>query len=366
MISEDYNLKWNEFEKNASNSFAKLRNETTFFDVTLVSNDQKQVSAHKLVLSACSDTFRTILSNNTTANMVLYLDSLDSMEVNLILDYIYQGEVNVSQERLDRFIQIAAKFKLDGLLANTGIKESGNKDIKKEIDQDQNDHDLDTDSEFEEIEVDIQDDKNLDIGYKDDKIEKDENQDDKNLDVYSEINKKEIDENQVDDNIDIDSEAEKMETVDNQDNQNLKTGCEVEKMYIGDNKENVGDKEDFNYEDYDLEIHESSLKPIVKIESDTSAYILTKIESSNADFESKFQELVLKEENLWQCTVCEKTMKQRIDIKRHLENHLSGLSFDCSMGDREFQTSQSLTGHRRSKHKSEIRKYHHKTMPKDF
>ena len=116
---EDYYLRWNEFERNTANSFAKLRNEDSFFDVTLVSNDQKQISAHKLILSACSDTFRKIFSNNITPNLVLYLDSLDSTEVNLMLDYIYQGEVNVYQERLDRFIKIAEKFKLSGLLSST-------------------------------------------------------------------------------------------------------------------------------------------------------------------------------------------------------------------------------------------------------
>ena len=97
---EDYHLRWNEFEKNTANSFAKLRNENSFFDVTLVSNDQKHISAHQLILSACSDIFRNIFSNNKTSNLVLYLDSLDSAEINLMLDYIYQGEVNVYQEKM--------------------------------------------------------------------------------------------------------------------------------------------------------------------------------------------------------------------------------------------------------------------------
>ena len=63
-MTEKFNLKWNDFQSNISKSFGKLKNEQEFFDVTLISEDQKQVSAHKLVLSACSPYFRTILTNN--------------------------------------------------------------------------------------------------------------------------------------------------------------------------------------------------------------------------------------------------------------------------------------------------------------
>ena len=61
--SEKFSLKWNDFEKNVSKSFSQMRQQTGLFDVTLVSSDQKQVSAHRLVLSACSDFFKNILNS---------------------------------------------------------------------------------------------------------------------------------------------------------------------------------------------------------------------------------------------------------------------------------------------------------------
>ena len=36
---EKFNLKWNDFQPNISASFKKLRNQSEFHDVTLVSND---------------------------------------------------------------------------------------------------------------------------------------------------------------------------------------------------------------------------------------------------------------------------------------------------------------------------------------
>ena len=63
-MSEKFCLKWNDFETNVSKSFGLLRNEDYLHDVTLVCDDNKQVSAHKLMLSACSEFFKSIFKNN--------------------------------------------------------------------------------------------------------------------------------------------------------------------------------------------------------------------------------------------------------------------------------------------------------------
>ena len=63
-MSEKCSLKWNDFQTNVVNFFRKLRDEDDFYDVTLVSDDRQQVSAHKIVLSASSEYFRTILKSS--------------------------------------------------------------------------------------------------------------------------------------------------------------------------------------------------------------------------------------------------------------------------------------------------------------
>ena len=116
-MTEKFNLKWNDFQSNISKSFGKLKNEQEFFDVTLISEDQKQVSAHKLVLSACSPYFRTILTNNKHSHPLLCLEGVSSQNLNFVLDYIYLGEVQIFQEQLDGFLKIAQKYQLEGLTA---------------------------------------------------------------------------------------------------------------------------------------------------------------------------------------------------------------------------------------------------------
>ena len=62
-MSEKFCLKWNDFHTNVSKSFSIFRNEDYLHDVTLVSDDHKKVSAHKLVLSASSEYFKDIFKN---------------------------------------------------------------------------------------------------------------------------------------------------------------------------------------------------------------------------------------------------------------------------------------------------------------
>ena len=68
IMSEKFCLKWNDFHSNILKSFRELRNEEDFYDVTIVSDDQKQLSAHKVVLSASSEYFKNILKQNKHPN----------------------------------------------------------------------------------------------------------------------------------------------------------------------------------------------------------------------------------------------------------------------------------------------------------
>ena len=132
-MSEKFCLKWNDFHSNVSNSFGMFRNEDYLHDVTLVSDDHKQVSAHKLVLSACSEYFKDIFKHNIkpNAHTLLCLNGVSSDDLRNIMDYIYNGEVQIFQENLDSFLNIAQRLKLEGLIGN-------NVEDSQEINDDKN------------------------------------------------------------------------------------------------------------------------------------------------------------------------------------------------------------------------------------
>jgi len=123
-MTEKFCLKWNDFDSNVSKSFSLFRNEDYLHDVTLVSDDQKQLSAQKLVLSSCSEYFRTIFKTNKNHHLLVCLDGINSQELNNILDYMYNGKVNIYQENLDRFLTIAQRLKLNGLLGDEKLDNS--------------------------------------------------------------------------------------------------------------------------------------------------------------------------------------------------------------------------------------------------
>ena len=85
-MSEKFCLKWNDFQTNVTNSFKHLRKSDDFYDVTLVSDDKQQVSAHKIVLASSSEYFKDVLKNNKHSHPMLCLNGVNSQELNSILD----------------------------------------------------------------------------------------------------------------------------------------------------------------------------------------------------------------------------------------------------------------------------------------
>ena len=114
---EKFNLKWNDFHSNVSKSFGLFRSEEYLHDVRLMTEDYYEVSAHKLVLSACSEYFRNIFKNSKGKDTLICLDGVTDEDLKNVLDYIYLGEAQIYQDQLDRFLAVAEKLKLEGLLS---------------------------------------------------------------------------------------------------------------------------------------------------------------------------------------------------------------------------------------------------------
>ena len=128
---DKFSLKWNNFHVNISKSFEALRKEEYLLDVTLVGDDYKPVLAHKLVLSACSEYFQNIFKMNQNEHHkfpLICLSGMMSDDIKNILDYIYYGEVQVYQEQIDSFLDIAQRLKLNGIKAIAAAINESNPD----------------------------------------------------------------------------------------------------------------------------------------------------------------------------------------------------------------------------------------------
>ena len=127
---DKFNLKWTDFSSNVHKFFQNFRKEEDFFDITLVGDDFKHVTAHKLVLSASSEYFKEVFSNNKKyfqSHALICLEGLIQSDLNNILDYIYHGEIQIYQHDLDRFLGIAERLKLEGLIGGEQQPEEDDK-----------------------------------------------------------------------------------------------------------------------------------------------------------------------------------------------------------------------------------------------
>jgi len=112
--AEKFCLRWNDFERNVSLAFREIREEKDFFDCT-ISCGSRKIEAHKLILSACSPFFRTVLKQNPHQHPLLYLKGVEFTDLQAVLNFMYHGEVNVAQEELNSFLAVAEDLQVKGL-----------------------------------------------------------------------------------------------------------------------------------------------------------------------------------------------------------------------------------------------------------
>ena len=243
---EKFSLKWNDFQTNVLSSFSKLRTEKDFFDVTLVSDDEVHISSHKVVLSASSEFFKNLLRKSSHSNPLIYLSGVKVKELNFVMDYIYDGEVQIYQNDLDSFLDIANKLKIDGLIGETKTSED-NEESRKYMD---------------------------------------------------------------------DSFLPKKEDVDDVIEEEVESSTELTKPERKPRKQ------------------------------PSQSYALSTL---NMDAREAIDQLVIKNEDNFECKSCGKISKTSSDIRRHVEIHIEGLSFECQICGNTFRSRNILKHHKLSK-----------------
>lgn len=83
----------------------KLDVESSFSDVTLVSDDQIPVHAHKVVLSLFSPVLKNMLQTNPHDHPLIYLQGVMHQDLLRLLQLFYHGEAQISQNRIQNFLE---------------------------------------------------------------------------------------------------------------------------------------------------------------------------------------------------------------------------------------------------------------------
>ena len=258
--SEKFCLKWNDFQHNIATSYHDLRKDQDFSDVTLVCEENHEIEAHRIILTACSPFFSNVLKRNKHPHPMIYMRGLKVKDLEAILDFIYHGEANIYQEDLDGFLALAEELKLRGLAGS--------------------------------------------------------------------------EENTLDDVEDI-----------------------LEKTNIKQTKKGPTYKQEYNFQPNTTEeidtFNNRSVQnqPMVPVDA---SKILVAYDNRKEYLKVKLDSMMERAgngENKWKCSSCGKEIKDRNDMRRHIESHIEGLSYPCNQCDTVSRSSSVLNMHVTRHHK---------------
>jgi len=147
---DSYYLSWGGFQRNLKSTFADLAAEKNFTDVTLACEGEKQIAAHKVVLSASSPFFKQILIKNPHQHPLIYLKGVELNDLSSMIEFIYFGEVKMRESDLQSFLKLSEELEvkgLSGLFIQPEVPKYANdkKDFQTNVDALERDIDYETD-----------------------------------------------------------------------------------------------------------------------------------------------------------------------------------------------------------------------------
>ncbi|KAG1664339.1 Protein bric-a-brac 2 [Nymphon striatum] len=114
MSSQEFCLKWNNHQGNLLDVFGDLLLSEELVDVTLTCQGLC-FKVHKVVLSACSSFFRELFHSNPCQHPIIFMNDVNYADLKAVIQFMYKGEVNVSQEQLPNLLKIGEALKVKGL-----------------------------------------------------------------------------------------------------------------------------------------------------------------------------------------------------------------------------------------------------------
>lgn len=114
MLPQQYCLRWRYHHSNLQTMFSQLLDRQAFCDVTLAC-EGRTIKAHKIVLSACSTYFETILSQFEEKDPIVIMKDVKYIDIKCLVEFMYKGEINVEHNHLATLLKTAEELRIKGL-----------------------------------------------------------------------------------------------------------------------------------------------------------------------------------------------------------------------------------------------------------
>ena len=111
------NVQWGHFNQHALESRKEMYFTKHYADVALISKDKKKIQAHKSIIGPASVLLKTVFLSQDPKNPTskIFLNDIMEDELSALLQFIYQGEAVIQEERLSEFRAATKALQIVGL-----------------------------------------------------------------------------------------------------------------------------------------------------------------------------------------------------------------------------------------------------------
>jgi len=109
-------ISWESYPTAASNTVRNLYSDQDFTDVTIACEGEKQVKAHRVILSASSSFLHSILVENSNEHPVLCLTEVTFDLLQRLIEFIYLGEVKIPEDEVTSFLDLGRELEVCGII----------------------------------------------------------------------------------------------------------------------------------------------------------------------------------------------------------------------------------------------------------
>lgn len=115
-MGEEFLLKWNDYQASFASMLESVCLTEELVDCTITAKDSSY-SAHRMILSTCSPYFRSLFASVPQhQHPVIFVRDLEPGILELLVKYMYSGQVSVSEDQLVPLVQAAKSLGIKGLL----------------------------------------------------------------------------------------------------------------------------------------------------------------------------------------------------------------------------------------------------------
>ena len=334
MQREKLNLTCHTYPDHLREVMQEMMTSDDFTDVTLVSDDKQSLRAHRNVLSACSQVFKSIFQIEAKNNHpVLYLRGIKYEEMESIIQFIYLGEAHFHEERINEFLLVAKNLEIKELYKEDG--EVSSVDISADLSKEKRNFEI----------------KNLndEDGEKSVNLSADLTKENKILDNIKEESTETFDK--------LDSSLIKSVNID--DSSGSKFQCpQCAKLFtwkasviVHMKSDHDGVRYSCNQCSYQAKT-QSALTRHVKFVHEGAKFNCNQCDQQFSIHKSLTNHIQIVHEGikLYVCNLCDKEFTEKCSLTKHNESKHEGITYACDHCDKTFSGQGNLSRHKQTQH----------------